>query len=77
MCKDDKWVGVGRYERNDDRLSFTFDAVTHDGEVLKDPQPIVMKLVSTGGNEIALSVEGYDVIFKWQRRMPAADATPH
>jgi hypothetical protein len=71
VCAGDAWVGVGRYQRADDRLIFRFSALTRRGEVVKSPAPSEFVVVGRG-NEMDLKQGA--TAFVWTRVLASEDA---
>ena len=75
VCKDNVWVGVGNTTRQGDELTFSFVALTHQGQALKDPAPVGIRITESAGNRMRVRFLGSDLTAEWNRRLPAADQT--
>jgi hypothetical protein len=72
VCSQDAWVGVGRYQKDGDRLRFSFTALTRQGVVVRDPQPV--EFIFRGkGNELVLRRPESESEWTWHRILPGED----
>ena len=70
VCASDAWVGVGRYERDSDRLILRFSALANKGEVVKNPAPVEFSFTGRGNEMELRSGSG---VYVWKRVLASED----
>jgi hypothetical protein len=48
VCRDESWVGAGRWEVREGRLRLTYLALARSGNPVADPQPLVLEVTGRG-----------------------------
>lgn len=68
VCRNNEWVGSGRYAWDGRKLSLEFSALARRGALLKEP-PTVEADVEGHGNTIVVRPSGVSQSYTWSRAM--------